>query len=611
MKTSCLPSLRPVAAALASIALLSLTGCASFVGTTPDGLESTGETFRYNGLTLVKMKRTDDSQLSNNLVLRSKSDKDAADGLIKYFNKQAASALSSGDGEAFAVARYISSKLARTRLEQAFASQSFLSSLASNKDGSASIPAGGSVYLPNEVYDSTRPVKSSGKRADADRFIDMMELHASAPVRFTDGVAVADAGSVNGAISAFGALARTVKNERAEQLAKIPSLADLNVGDSFAAKDGAGNRYFLEKTPDGLVLHNPSSGAQLVNLDQLKFMPTIEAPSQLRKDASWIIKNINAAHNEVQQEGVSIGRGLGVWSAAPNVIVYAGGGLRYFIDTQGRKTKIDDPEARNAYKTNAPYRLAVDLTDGRSLRTPQFQEFRGKYCRGSAAQHEFGGDYVNKETLACLDSKGNVTYSKTFLIDNDFKSQSWSSILNDKSLVKELNGIENFSKLAEALVGIIPFAGNVDAGSRCATGTSLSTFLVNNYSSRASRYATLKQYVGDLIPQEESPSDLIASMDCAQAVGGVGSAMRGMTKAARALQVNNTLTSPSYRAAADTLKLFDSDLIQRRSYSEALSLTSDKLNSPTAAYMFKMFYDKMQNMNNLSDVAKAITGYIS
>ena len=596
--------LRPLVATLAAAAVVLLTGCATSVGVKPEGYESSGDGFRYNGLTLVKMNRSD-SGVADDLIIRTKADKAAADNLIKFYDTKAWWALKSGDTQAFVVARHLGAKVARARLEQSLATDGFLYSLASKKDGSAAIPAGGSVYLPDNVFDST--MKPNGKkRADAEDFIELMESYAAVPVSVQGGVAVAAAGELFGALGALGSAARSLKNDQDERTAKMPSLGSLQVGDAYAARDSAGNRYFVERTPDGIVLHNPGNSPQVVNLDQLKYMPTLEAPSQLRKDAARIVANINDAHDVVLREGLSRGRGFGVWSVAPNVIYYAGGGSRYFLDVQGRKSMVDEPEARTAYKTNPAYKLAVDMTDDRVFSTPMFVAFRNQYCKGGGTLHEYNGANMNKRTFACLDGRGNVTYSKTFLVDNEFNTQSWNSLLNDKRMVDELKGIEDKAKTISAIAAFIPGVGNVDGATKCAGLPALTTMTYRYTQNRDGRYDQLKQYVGDLIPAEDSPSAVATSLDCAQAVGGFGIGMNGISKGARKMKIDSTFASDDYKRTAEALKLFDTNLVARYSLPDALSLVQDKMTSSNALMMFKGFYDSAQNMNNLSALASAI-----
>lgn len=604
MKNFTMFPLRPLVASLTAAALVSLSGCATYVGVTPDGYESSGDGFRYNGLTMVKMSRSV-AGTTDDLIIRTKADKTAADDLMKFYQQKAVSALTAGDAQAFAVARNLGAKIARSRLEQSLAASRFLESLANKKDGSAAIPSGGSVYLPNDVFDST--MKANGKkRADADDLIQLMESYALIPVSLQGGVAVADAGSIVGALGAMGSAARLIKNEQAERIAKMPSIADLQVGDAYAAKDSAGNRYFVERTPDGIVLHNPGSSPQIVNLDQLKYMPTIEAPSQLRRDAARITANINEAQMSVLREGLSRGRGFGVWSIAPNVLHYEGGGTRYYLDPQGHKSIEDNVEARKAYKTNPAYKLAVDMSDSSVFSSPLYLNFKNNYCKGGSTWHEFNGEFMNKRTLACVDGRGAIVYSKTFLVDNEFRTQSWNSLLNDKRLVAELKGIENNAKTLSAAAAFIPAVGNIDGATKCAGLPAVTTMAYRFSQNMDGRYDQLKQYVGDLIPAEDSPSAVETSLDCAQAIGGFGVGMKGLSKATRKMKIDSTFASDDYKRTASVLKMFDTDLISKYSVPEALSLVQDKITSPNALFMFKAFYDSTQRMNNLNGLASAI-----
>lgn len=257
-------NLRPVVLILAAASVFTLSACGPTVGLRADGYENTGDVFRFNGLTVEKVNKANGFRTAG-----SAQDKTAANELIKYYEKQSWAALKKGDGEAFAVARYLGAKLTRERLEQVVATRAFVVSLADKRDGSGMLPAGGRVFMPNNIYEqSLKPAKHSAsrsdRRVDVDRFIDLMEAYAATPVEFERSVAVASAGDVSGILGAVSAGLRMVADSNRAENAKIPGIQEIKVGDAYAAKDQEGNRYFIERTAEGIILdeHQTTDGLQ-------------------------------------------------------------------------------------------------------------------------------------------------------------------------------------------------------------------------------------------------------------------------------------------------------------------------------------------------------------
>lgn len=597
-------ALRPITVSLAVASLLTLAGCATQTGMGSDNYQNTGRVFRYNGLTVEQVNKTGGARIASGAA-----DKTAANDLIKYYAKEAWQALDRGDAEAFAVARHLGSSLTKERLEQAAATQSFISSLANNRDGSGMLPAGSRVYLPNNVFSETvsggkRSGRAGDRRVDVDRFIEMMEEYASAPVDFQESVALAAADNVSGVIGILNAGARLMATPKQADTQRIPGLSDIKPGDAYAAKDSNGNRYFIERTNEGIILHNPGSAPQKVSLDQLNFMPTIEAPSQVRMNAVPIVKNINAVQNDILRTERIKGR---IWSVAPNIIYVQGSSSQYFLDARGNKTTVDMPEARSAYKTNPAYKMAIEMTDSRYVTDRLAQGFKQQYCNGVSIWNEFSGEHLNRRTLACIDGNGMFTYSKTFLVDNDMVTQSWNTLLSDKKMVDELRKIDGGVKLAEAMAAFVPGLSNLDGAARCVGAPSATATAYRSIFVQSDRYNSLKQYVGDMVPKD-TPSTVGMALDCAQGVGGVGVAMRGLTKAAQTAKIEGMFASQKYQDATAALRSFDTAILPGGSIAESVAVMQRGFGSTAAATMVKRFYDGTQHSNNYYGLAEAAMG---
>lgn len=578
---------------------LILGGCNSVMLLTPNGYESTNETFRYNNLTLVRMQPTKGSPNVEKWALRSQQDKDSADQLIKFYDRVAWSALEKGDAQAFAVARYLGSKLTKARIEQAASTQGFISSLLANKDGTATISGGGKVYFPDEFVAAPAQASQPKNRASIDDFIEVMATATSIPLNFSNAVAMAGQGDIGGLIGQTNDIAHTVGDEQRAKTMATPKLSDLKEGDVYAASDSSGNRYFIERVANGIVLHNPRSGAQKVNLDQLNFMPSIETPSQLRKDASRIVSNINLSHRVTQLESIRSGRGADVWSIAPNIL-YSQVGKRYFLDAQGRRIAYDDPESKKAYKNNQAYRLAIDMTSEEELHSPLFKAFRAEYCSTTPTTNvEWSGEFLNKKTLSCIDSKGNAIFSKTYLIDNKMQVHSWGTILKDQQMASRLRQIEDFARLMDAAGSFLPGLSNIDGALRCAGATSLSTYIARN---SYSDYESLRRYVGQLVPPD-TPSSIDNAFDCAQGVG-LPVALSKLPKAVRTTKIEGLMGSAAYKETSAALQVFDNNL--KGSKSVDLTTIAQIVNSDPAAQLLSGFYNKADKSNNFFNLAQAL-----
>lgn len=307
--------LRPVAAA---ILIAALTGCAT-TGPNQNVFYGTGNSFRMNGLLVSELQADTFGPGVSRLTVKSRADGEAMDKLIGFYATKATEAVAKGDTEAFAVAWHLSKKLASARLEQLAGTEVFVNNLAKTKNGIGSLPGGARVFLPNTLYDDSTSAPAKKKRASIDEFmLEAADVLAGFTPNWGAAPKMAALGdSVKGLLGSVGTVSAS------EQRLDATALGSMAVGSAYSVRDSLGNKYIVEKSADGIILHNPDSAPTKVDLNQLNFMPILEKPEQYRYEAARIVRNINALFEDAlkyeanSQGGLSIG---GHHSVAPNQI---------------------------------------------------------------------------------------------------------------------------------------------------------------------------------------------------------------------------------------------------------------------------------------------------
>lgn len=574
-------------------ALLAGLGACSTVGPNKNLFLGTGTSFRINGLSISELQADSFGPGGASLTVKSRSDAKAMDRLIKYYSDKAIEGAVKGDAEQFAVAWHLGKKLTKARVEQLVGTDAFVRNLADQKTGVASLPGGARVYLPRNLYEGTTS-RSKPRRLS-------FEEHFPSP----DTPAVVNQLAWNGAIQVAalgdgvkGLLNTVMAATTPEERLSAGAVEAMKVGSAYSVRDSHGNKYIVEKTADGVVLHNPDSGPTKVDLNQINFMPLLDRPEAFRYEASRISANIDAAlvRHAAQNKG-------GVYSyhtIAPNRIRL--GDSYAYLTADGHYSATDRADARQLYGSNRAFRFAVDANSLERLeRDPRYQAFKSNCShRPWLAVH---GDAMEYATYSCRNRAGETLYSRTYLLGDNFSVQSWDSVLRDQNYLNQMKDADQNAQLVEAAMAFVPFLGNVDGAARCANSKALSYQVAHSHFS-ASVSADVRKYV-EYKPERETPSAVSGALDCAQALAVSGGVRNVAKKLAKGLKMDNILTSPGFAKTTDQLLMFDTKLFTRNGI-DSMVETANTFTSPGAAFLAKAFYDTAQRANDITGLSEAI-----
>ena len=603
-----------LAAALSSL----VVGCATTGGPNQTVFYGTGNSYRQNGLQITELQAGSLGQGVSRMTIRGKDDAASLDRLIQFYNRKAVEAVATKDAEQFAVAWSFSKKLTMARMEQELASQAFINNLIAQGNGQASLPGGARVYLPNSLYSdnvATKPAvtpdlpvrknrkktSTPGKRSAVDELMDKVASieEAAQPWSAPSGVQVAALGSLVGLLNGVATSSTSATNSQTRMTAGV--IENMKVGSAYAVADSLGNKYIVEKSSDGLVLHNPDGAATTVDLKQMNFMPIWEKPEAYRYAAAKVYQNIETHLRDELDKSASATRGYFV--SPPNRFVVRGS-LDGYLNTDGTYSAAETPQSRAAYQSDRAYKSAVDYSTKESFdEDPIYKDF-GSNCNG-ITWRTYHGETLEYVTYSCFNRAKVVTYSRTFVVSNSMKAQSWDSMLKDQSFKDSLKSAHNLGKLAEALGGFVPLVGNLDAGLRCAGLDSAVYSYANRYFSQ-SVSADVRKFV-TYSPEADTPSAMNTALDCSQGVAGIASIGSGLSKAAKLANIEGMVTTPAYQNAMGLMGMLDSKVLYGKDTAAEILESSQKFSSPAAASLAKVFYDKVQQFNNFSGAADAIT----
>lgn len=605
-------------ATILAVAVAALSaGCATTSGPNQTLFYGAGNSYRQNGLQISELQSGTFGRGVSRLTVRETNDASAMTALVRYYNAKAIEAISANDPEQFAVAWSLAKKLTAARAEQELASQVFLNDLLSRGNGQAVLPGGGRVFLANQMFSETsvapatspkstsEPTKKPrNKRTNKNQqsmlegVLDILATFDgdSSAISSTQPIRVAALGNLAGLLNGQASTSGADGQER--MTASV--IEGMKIGTAYSVADSLGNKYIVEKTADGLVLHNPGAAPTKVDLKQMNFMPIWEKPAAYRYEAARIYKNMND-HLHGQW---SKARQFGVFSTLPPNRFYINGKADGYINVDGTFSAAESPAIQAAYGTSAAYKLAIDRASFQSMEAdPIIVDFRAN-CSGSTWR-DYHGETLEYVTYSCVDQRTRaVTYARTFVVGNDMKSQSWDSALKDQAFKDALKDAHGIAKLAEALGNFVPVVGNLDAGLRCAGLDSAIYSYVNNYMSQAVS-TDVRKFVS-YSPEADTPSAMNTALDCAQGAAGLASIGSGVSKLAKLAKIEGFVTTPGFQKAMSTMGLLDTEVLYGKETAAKIIDSSKAFSSPTAALLAKTFYDKVQQWNNLSGAADAI-----
>lgn len=569
-----------------------LSGCAT-TGPNQNIVFGTGKSFRMNGLLVSELQSDTFGPGVTRLSVKSRADALALDDLAKLYTRKTAEGLATGDAELVAVAWHLGKTVSKSRLEQSISTTAFLNSLASQGNGTATLPGGARVFLANKLYESSSPV---AKRASFGEFLDNLALEPEASIDWSGSVKLAALGS-----AITGLINKAMPVEDKQQSGS--AIQELAVGSAYSARDVHGNRYIIEKVADGIVLHNPDGAATKVDLNQLNMLPTLEAPAPYRKEAARILNNIESIFDADMQTSAGTSRIVfGRFSVPPNK-VQMGDSIRY-ITADGHLAPSEVPATRRLYSSNQAYKLAVDLTSEQNLQTdPLVSNFR-RNCSSGFMTKRYHGEALEYVTYSCRDRNNVVLYSQTYVISNSMMRQSWDSLLKDKKYVDTLKKAHAYGKLAEAAAAFVPGLGAIDAAAKCSGVDSLVYRFASSYGERSINSDVRKFISFDAGKDDDSA--ISSALDCAQGISGLGSLRTAITRAGGAARISGLVTSDGYKAATEAMKVLDGRYLFTKAADTAISDVTATFKSRSAGMLAASFYESAQLSNNLSDLAEAI-----
>jgi len=592
--------LRPIAVALM---VATLTAC-STSGPHQNVFHSTGNNFRANGLLITELQADTFGPGVARMTIKSQADAVAADKLIAFYAAKASQAVAKGDVEEFAVAWHLAKKLSAARVEQLVSTEAFVNSLAVAKNGTGTLPGGARVFLPKELYSSRQAVGANKKRASIDEmFMEFGDAVVSLTPDWANAPKLASLGSLLGVVGNMTETAGRLAGVKEPTRLDGSALEAMKVGSAYAVQDSLGNKYIVEKTADGIVLHNPDSAPTKIDLNQVNFMPILEKPEQYRYEAAKIVANRNRAEENAREAAVA-SRGVsitGVFTIPPNVFQL--GDKVEYLNADGTLASSDLASVRILYSTNRAFKLAMDMGTRENLNNDNIYNKFSASCQYTAVLYHHG-DALEYATYSCRDPKNQITYSRTYVVGNGFSAQSWDSLLKDKTYTDAMKNASRSARVAESIAAVVPFVGNVDAAAKCASGESVvfhlaKAALAPNMNSDVRRFITYSE-------EQETASTVGKALDCTQGIGAIGAVRGALSGGANLLKLSNGLTSPQYKKATEIMSLFDTRLYSKARFEGILDKLRD-FSSPSAALMTKVFYDQAQHANNLGELYEAVS----
>lgn len=561
---------------------------------------STGNHFRFNGLQLTELQSQSAHNGASRLTVTGTEDAKAVDQLVAFYAKQASAGIANGDVEQFAVAWHISKLLSQNEIQQEVAASLFTNDLIAKKNGSASLPGGARIFLPSSPYKTTSAASEKSQKVSLFDGEKVITAGGATVFNWEGSPKVAALGDVtnflNSAIGAAKVLSGGVPaNNTPAYSPNVEVIRTMQEGTAYAASDSQGNRYIVEKLRDGVILYNPDNTATLVDLNQLNFIPKVELPDAYRYEAAPIYKNILAFLKTKFDPRTD-------WdyvSVPPNRIKF--GNKSGFINPDGTYSVTENAAAIAAYRTSRAYRFAVDKSSKKDFDDDGLHARIRSQCR-TPTWREYHGEAMEYVTYSCIDSSNSVVFSRTYVVSNDVKIQSWNSLLSDKRDAELLKSGNSYAGLASAAAGFSSLLDNVGGMLRCTGLPSTVAGLVNGYSLSTS--GGMSKLVS-FSPEKEKPSTISSVLNCAQGVVSSSSARADATNGRSLATIEGMVSSKVYKDASSLMKQMDAQYVYGKPAGSA-SIPSTQFSSPSAEKLAATFYDNLQQTTSLTNLASAV-----
>ncbi len=565
-----------------------------------------GRTVRLNGMQLVEANPADFpmGKFQGFPRIQTKADFAALDAMAKGYAKASWEAAARQDWEGFAVNRRLGMRIVEYRLHHKLAALDFVSSMSASKTGTGTLAPGATVFLP-----AFTRYGSDQKLASQDYQHQILSANLS-DVDWNTAPKVADIGDLLGTINKVAGAITGNKNSGggigkvAPQTSNEDMLNQLPVGAVFSAHDASGNSYLVERTPEGYNVSNPGGRPVSVPLGQLGYMPDMPEPSAARQETGELIKHMQAVRQQLFWQAMRSGftNGISSVTKAPNQVVILKSPVAGFLDQNGDLAA--DPVAESngaaAYKSSAAYREALNLVNTAKHKDRQFQD--ACFARSDVAAYDtdFIGPTAEILRHECFNKSKQIVQVRDFYVRDGKTMQTAASLLQDKAIANKLKNADSARDLAEAMMGFVPLAGNLDAAAKCLTGTSLtaaSSSLFSNYENEQYR-----AFVSDLLPSPSDPSAVEQGLTCASAIPALGTVAKGLSKAGNVAGLyRDWAAGEKAQAVFKGLDFFETNVFSKGAQFDSIGALSSN-----SVATLKGYYDKIQTLSGITQAAAAL-----
>lgn len=401
----------------------------------------------------------------------------AASRAVKLFADDAKASFAAGNTERALLSMYWAKRISTTTMGIL---NSSLQAINNNSGKNVKVPSKALIILPafNEPRQADTTVALLG---------DLYQLEQEQQASyFADRVQIAD-NSGFGNVADF--LRRASDNAKAKPtiLAQsksapasiITELAGIPKNVVYQLADGTQ----VMKSDDALTIYNPGDAEITLPLDQLDFMPRTPELSAARQAATAMMYKMREGQMK-WAFGTYAARSGGDFNTIiqkPNKILDLARNRREvgYFNASGEIDSSPDSGV-TAYRSNAPYKRAIDTLDAVDQASPIRLHANG--CLSSHHSHytALGGMYANQLQAVCFDGNYSAPRPlsiKTFYIGEGKEIvQTMESLMKDKAAQKAMENAMVNGKTASDLLSFAPVAGNLESGLQC-----LGTYTISQY----------------------------------------------------------------------------------------------------------------------------------
>ena len=568
---------------------------------------------QYNGFRFYSIAPGTMSQDATRPHIRTVSDIQASDKLIRLYSDLSWKAYSAGDFDSFIVARSLALNMARARMAQSITTNVLTHSYMAN-EGNAVLPGSSVGFMPHKLYTekSRRALSDIGD-------IQLSEMIDSAP---SNSVQVASGPGFFGipTMPAYGNQNRELQRQREQSgWGKDPrSILSMPVGSAYVATNKNGEKFIVENTPDGFLFYNNGQSPVRVNLEELDYFPVLDEPSPMRKKAAPIVHNMGQGLDSLGENLLRRGEYTGFAVATPPARIEITGWTetRRNIDQEGRITesKEANEKAKKAYQSNPAFAFAVKLMGFQRFEGTEQNKLRQQCVGGGRVPKiRYEGDALEYIRLSCLEY-GGLIYTRRLIVTDDFKFKTMESIRNDQRVADQVKKVMDDGSLMESIASFVPGLGVVDSGMRCIGQESITgtvNKLYRHFYDGSNYRMGIEKFVEDVLPDNNDAGFVSKALDCSIAGGGFGKAAK--TALASNPRYAEYAKSERLNKVVDTMSLFNQNFVgpgAGKAWGESFSIIDKNLGSGSSAgKLLKTVYETAQGSMGVTQLAEQLAGH--